>query len=139
MNDATTNTLSATLVKESKRLSILPRFFGPKLMMRGENLVYGWLGSLSQDYTGGYWHFYTLSNGGFYMAPASSESFHLVCSGNYFEGDLSADAAGIVATLFALCQLAGEAGTDQLIDLYHNLRDFAGEHAEASAIFAAID
>jgi len=44
-----------------------------------------------------------------------------------------------VASLFAICQLAGETGSDQMVDLYHNLREFAGEHAEASAIFAAID
>ena len=59
------------------------------------------------------------------------------------DAEARADAAGIVATLFALGQLAAEAeGTDAgdvLIDRYHFLRDFAKTHAEAGAIFAAID
>ena len=56
---------------------------------------------------------------------------------------LSADAAGIVATLFALGQLAAEiAGTDAagaLIDRYHFMRGFAAGHPEAAAIYRAID
>jgi hypothetical protein len=56
---------------------------------------------------------------------------------------LSAAAAGIVATRFALGQLAAEiAGTDAadaLIDRHHSLRGFPAGHPEAAAIFRAID
>ena len=51
--------------------------------------------------------------------------------GNGFRGELSADAAGIVANLFALGQLAAEAADtdagDALIDRYHFLRGFCSQ------------
>lgn len=133
----------ANLVAEGDRLSFLPTFFGQHLMMRGETLVFNWLDRLSEDYNGGYWHFYRLSNGGFYLAPDSDKSMRISVEGNGFDGEMSADAAGIVATFFALSQLTGavqgtEAG-DTLIDRYFFLRDFAAEHVEAGLIFRAID
>ena len=80
-----------------------------------------------------------LSNGGFYMAPCDEKRFKIDVSGNYFSGELSADAAGIVASLFAQCDLANRYGDDKLINQYHWLRDFALEHAESDLIMRAID
>ena len=97
------------------------------------------MGELCEEYSGGFWHFYTLSNGGGYMALASAMRMHIEVAGNGFEGEMSADAAGIVATLFALGQLAAETEQDGIIRLYHELNDFAGEHAEAALIRSAID
>lgn len=134
--------VAASLVAEGDRLSFLPAMFGRHFMM-GEALVHNWLSRLSEDYNGGFWNYYTLSNGGFYMAPTSDKVLRLIVAGNWFEGELSADAAGIVATLFGLCQLIGQIeGTDEanaLIDRYYFLRDFAAEHGEAGLIFQAID
>lgn len=139
----TTPPITADLVAESERLSFLPTFFGPRLMLRGEVLVFGWLDRLSADYTGGLWNFYTLMNGGFYLAPSTSKRMRLAVEGNGFDGRMSADAAGVVATLFALDQLAGELpdseARDNLIDHFHSLRDYAKKHAEAHLIFRAID
>jgi hypothetical protein len=134
---------TASRVPDNRRLDFLPTYFGPRLMMRGEALVYGWLRSLCASYKGAYWHYYTLPGGGFYLAPDLTERLEIQVDGNGFSGELSADAAGIVATLFALCQLVAEvADTDMaetLIDRYHLLRDFAAEHAEAAVMFQAID
>jgi len=62
---------------------------------------------------------------------------------NYFDGNLSVQAAGIVATLFALCQLIEEHHRTDigavLADKYHALRDFAAEHVDANQILRAID
>lgn len=136
--------ITASLVPNDGRLDFLPFYFSPRLMMRAEAFLYDWMRLLSKDYTGGYWHYYTLSNGGFYLAPAYDGQMHVEVAGNWFEGELSADAAGIVATLFAVSQIATEAQAkglqvDALIDRYHFLRDFAAEHAEGPAIFRAID
>jgi hypothetical protein len=144
MNDMQQNQpVTASLMADNQRLTFLPSYFGPRLMMRGEALVYAWLRGLSEDYDGGYWHYYTLSNGGFYMAPKLSGRLRLEVDGNGFSGELTADAAGIIATLFAVGQLAAEIqGTDAadaLIDRYHFLREFVGGHEEAGAIFRAID
>ena len=35
--------VTASLVAEAQRLDFLPTYFGPRLMMRGEALVYAWL------------------------------------------------------------------------------------------------
>ena len=116
--------VTASLVDADARPNFLPTFFGARLMIRGEALVFGWLRALAVDYHGGYWNFYTLSNGGFYMAPAGSKPLRVMCEGNGFDDELSSDAAGIVVTLFALCQLANESEEDYIIDLYHLLREF---------------
>ena len=106
--------VTASLVAEAQRLDFLPTYFGPRLMMRGEALVYAWLRRLCERYNGAYWHYYTLSDGGFYLAPDLAERLEVEVDGNGFRGELSADAAGIVATLFALGHLAAEiAGTEQ--------------------------
>ena len=143
MNDTQANQpVTASLVASNRRLTFLPTYFGPRLMMRGESLVYAWLRRLSEDYNGGFWNYYELSNGGFYMAPVLGR-LRLEVDGNGYSGEMSADAAGIVATLFALGQLAAETqGTDEcdaLIDRYHWLREYAGTHAEAAQIYRAID
>ena len=59
--------------------------------------------------------------------------------GNGYQGTMSSDAAGIVATLFAINQLADELRTDPMVELYHALLDFGTEHAEQAAILSAID
>jgi len=50
-----------------------------QFMLYGENLVYLWMKKLCDEYNGGYWTYYKLSNGGYYMAPASynMNRFHL--------------------------------------------------------------
>lgn len=136
MNQGQALPVSASLVSKNNRLSFLPRFFGPRLMMKGEALVYAWMRRLSKDYSGGLWNFYVLSNGGFYMAPEAGR-MRVSVEGNWFDGEMSADAAGATATMFTLGQLAAE--DERMGDLYHLLREFIHEHAEASVIFRAID
>lgn len=134
--------VTAVQVGDENRMAFLPTYFGPRLMMHGEGLVYRWMRRLSGGYNGGFWNFYELTNGGFYMAPEVG-LLQVEVAGNYFSGEMSADAAGIVATLFALGQLAEETqGMDEcdtLIDCYHWLREYAGTHAEAARIYRAID
>jgi len=134
-----TDVVMATRVPDADRLDFLPTFFGTRLMMRGEAMVYDWMGQLCADYTGGFWNFWTLSNGGGYLAPSNVDPMKLRVDGNGFEGEMSADAAGIVATLFTLSQLSIQTQQDAIGDLFHALREFAGEHAEAALIFGAID
>ncbi len=70
------------------------------------------------------------------MAPAGYDKLSIVWPMNWCARNMSADAAGIVATLYALCE---KYRVDDLVEKYHALRDFAGEHPQASAIYAAID
>ena len=61
--------VTRTLVPEDRRLAVTAELFGTWFPMRIEPVVYTITERLSKDYYGGYWEFYTLSNGGFYMSP----------------------------------------------------------------------
>jgi hypothetical protein len=101
-----TTAAGASLVPAGSRMNFLPRLFGARHMLKGEFLVYDWMGNLCQDYNGGLWNFYTVKNKGYYMAPADERRLLIRCCGNGFEGEMTSDAAGIVATLFTLSQLS---------------------------------
>lgn len=129
----------ATQIQEQDRLNFLPHHFC-RYMLRFEQQVYRQLDELAADYHGGYWEFYDLSNGGCYLAP-TGKPLQLTQASNGFEATVSADAAGIIATLYALSSLAFQLHeqTDVFTKHYHRLREYALEHAEAAQILAAID
>jgi hypothetical protein len=114
--------------------------FGFHFPLHLEPLVYATADNLSADYQGGYWHFYSLSNDGFYMAPSADTALS-VHSENGFEGDLSADAFGLTACLYAYSRLSfsGMLIADVCAQHYHWLRDYALDHEEAEAIMRATD
>ena len=137
--DTQPEAISAVLVPEDERLDILPRYFG-RHMLACENAVYAWLTRLTPDYEGGYWHFYTLSNGGFYMAPAlDQDRGHIAVVGNHFDASVATDTAGVIATLFALNTMVCKTHDEHLLTMYERLLDFAGDHPEGAAIYRAID
>jgi len=138
MTSNTDAAIVASAVPSHQRSAFLPSHLG-RHMIIGEALVFGWLDRLCIDYNGCMWDFYSLSNGGFYMAPINEKPFTIDVPTNGFSGEMSADAAGIVASLFALCDLANRVGEDKMINQYHWLRDFAIEHAESRLIMGAID
>lgn len=108
-------------------------------MLTVEYAVYALMRKLANQYTGGFWRYVELSNGGFYMAPEREGTFNIRVDTNGFEDQMSADAAGITACLFALSHLSFQIQHDSIARHFHQLRDFALEHAEASVILAAID
>jgi hypothetical protein len=129
----------ATIVPQSERLNFLPRHFG-RLMLEVEQRTYSWLSRLCENYDGSYWDMYELDNGGAYMAPTSSENFRIAVHSNDFVGTMSADATGITVTLFALSSLAFDYPKFEVLSTrFHQLRDFASQHAERRVIFQAID
>jgi hypothetical protein len=133
-----TNIVSS-VVPDKLRINFLPRYLGAHFL-RGESMVYDWASRLSHDYQGGSWHFFELSNGGFYMAPAhAGPTLRVQWHGNGYDDTMGADAFGVVVTLFALCHLAEKTGNDKIIDHYHALREYAMTHAEAAEILQAID
>lgn len=133
-----TRAITATIVPDERRMEILPRYFG-KHMIRAEVAVYTAMSSLCPTYHGGFWDYVELSNGAFYMAPRLGDPLPITCDGNGYDGQMSSDAAGIVATLFALNAMAWSTEEAHFTDLYHELLAFVPSHPEAREIFAAID
>jgi len=135
----------ASLVPGAQRLAFLPAQFGPRYLMSGEAYFYHWARALSDDYDGGMWDFFTLNNEGFFVAPRTPAVLNVSVRGNGFTGELSAQAFGIVVTTMVLSGLANstvetdEDACERFSNQHHALLDFAREHPEHEAIFAAID
>jgi len=132
-------TIQPIIVPGHLRASTLPKRF-PGMFLVYESLVYSYMEKFSSDYSGGYWEFVELSNGGFYMSLKSNSRVYLEIDTNGFEDEMTADAASVVINLFVQCHLAHQHDElDSLIDMYYALRNYACEHTEASKILKAID
>jgi hypothetical protein len=141
MNTQSTQRIVArTLVPEDRRTAVVEQLFGIHFPLRLEPVIYGITERMAEDYSGGYWDFFQLSNGGFYMAPSTDRIFHVTCY-NYFEGDLSGDALGITACLYAYSHLSFSNGRFARVCAchFHRLREYMFEHPEVREILGAID
>lgn len=142
-------------IKKSGDLMI----FNQKLFCNslGELMVTRWLEAHSDDYTGGKWNSFfiraiegvTLHATG-YIAPDTNHEFHIQIPGNYFDGKVSADAAGIIATIMVMNRLswvAAESGVGYeklcriLVERQDALKDYISniKHPERYQIYRAID
>ena len=133
--------ITSQLIANSNRVQHTADLFGVYFPMRLEPFIYAMADSIAPDYRGGFWNFYTLSNGGFYMAPDADHNF-AVCCENGYEGKLSADALGMTVCLYAYSQLSvtGTPGfSDRCAEQYHLLREYMLDHPEVGDILRAID
>lgn len=149
------------IVPDENRMRYIPELFFTPL---GESMVMNWL-SQHSDYDGGYWHYFVIPEGSEgkiaphttvklkttgYIAPNFDGMYKMCIPGNYFEGNVSADAAGIIATLMILNALSWKASgmggkysrtCQLLIERQDALKDYISiiNHPEAHLIFRAID
>ncbi len=135
-----TSNITCRRIASNQRVKVTAELFGLAFPMRLEPAIFSIAGNLAAEYDGGYWEFYKLSNGGFYMAVASDKQF-VVSSENGYEGSISGNALGLVACLYAYSHLSfGEgAFAEVCAEQYHLLREYALDHAEAGSIMQAID
>ena len=133
-------TVTQKLVPDDRCMDVVKKLFGTDFPLQLEPVVYGITDRMAEGYDGGYWYFYKLSNGGFYMAPVEDTIFHVKCQ-NIYEGDLSADALGITACLnaynnlsFSMSDVAREYARH-----YHLLREYMVGHPEVMEILGATD
>jgi hypothetical protein len=133
-------TITRQLVADDQRINHTANLFGAYFPLQLEPFVYAMTSRLSEDYSGGYWHFYTLSNGAFFMAPDSDGQFQVI-SENGYECLMSADALGITACLYAYSNLSFGQGefADVCARHYHWLREYMFGHGEAASILRIID
>jgi hypothetical protein len=131
-------TVAANLVPEGRRMEFLPSKFGVTAMLKVETAVFAWMERLCPTCAGGYWNFIELSNGGAYMVPSCAEFLDLLVEGNGFEGRVSADAAGVIATALALNGLIWQ-GHDELREKYEQLLDYISHHPDQIVIRRALD
>lgn len=130
--------ITQKIVPTRSRTAMLPRYFGANMMLV-ESLLFHYMNNLSSQYNGGYWEFIELSNGGFLMSLQCNDIHTIKVAGNYFENDMSSEAACIVACLFAYSHAANAKACEKATNQYHLLREFALDHPEARLIISAID
>ncbi|WP_227660520.1 antirestriction protein [Hafnia alvei] len=144
MTDKSTLVLTATLAPDEQRGSFWPQHFGriPQWIVL-EPYIFSWMDRLCADYSGGIWQFYTLSNGGAFMAPEpdedSDEAWELFNAMNGNGAEMSAEAAGIAVCLMAYSHHACRTGCEAMTEHYYRLRDYAINHPECNAIMHIID
>lgn len=147
---------------DDERLDFIPAlFFTPS----ADNMIASWLRQHS-DYDGGFWDYWIIPQGTGgnvapnriifttaqtgYIAPQGKQFYKLVIPGNYFEAEVSADAAGIIATLMIMNWLSWQAadmGNEYATVLKHlvarqdALKDYISiiQHPEREMIWRAID
>lgn len=134
--------ISASVVPDELRIGFWPQHFGtiPQWIIL-EPQIFAWMDRLCTDYHGGIWNFWTLSNGGAFMAPEaeSDEKWTLFNNMNGNGAELTGEAAGIVACLMTYSHHACHTEFDAMTEHYYRLRDFALNHPERSAIMYLID
>lgn len=134
-----TDLITKALCPDHERLDFLPHHVGSKFL-HYENYIYGGMDKFCAGYQGGFWNYYTLSNGGFYMAlDCGEQRFRVVQPMNFYDGEMSAEAASIGINLYAQNAFAWQVDAERFSDLFHKLRDFAAGHPEGAEIMAFID
>lgn len=133
-----------TPVPDEQRIAFWPQHFGsiPQWIIL-EPAVFAWMERFCEHYSGGIWNFYTLANGGAFMAPdadeGDDEKWVLFNPMNGNGAEMSAEAAGIAVFLIAYSHHACRTECDAMTGHYYHLRDYAINHAECNAIMRIID
>lgn len=133
--------INRVIIPEESRIQHTAKLFGVHFPCWLEPYIFELTRNIAPSYQGGYWHFYSLSNGGFYMALDSEQEYAVICE-NGFEGHLSADALGVTSCLYAYSHLSfcnHRGFAEMCAEQYHLLRSFMLEHQEAKVILRAID
>ncbi|WP_131783652.1 antirestriction protein [Legionella gresilensis] len=131
-------TISPKLIADTQRLDFLPHHFG-RWHGVAESTLYNVFTKFCSQYQGAYWHFYKLSNGGLYMTPEMPGPLKLYVPLNGYQGIVSADAAGIIVTLYMLNYLCNRSQSESFLNLYDLLLDYVYGHPERKKILSAID
>ena len=120
------------------RLKCLPEVAGRDCVVL-EHTIYDMLSMMSDDYDSGFWDYFRLSNGGFYMAPKISGSLRMFGPENGFKGEVCANTAGIIATAMAYSHLSFRHRGECFARAYELLSCFIFQQPDAGIIRAALD
>ncbi|MDU7494877.1 MAG: antirestriction protein, partial [Providencia rettgeri] len=137
MTNTTECTITMALVPDEQRLDFWLNHFGSvKGWITFEVVIFTTMGQFCDDYHGGYWEYCTLSNGGVFIYPdLPQETLTLFNPHNGNEANVSCEAAGITVCLMMYSLWSFQTESDILVDRFYQLRDYAAQHPERSAIF----
>ena len=134
------DTPRAVIAHDNARQDFLPVLFRRPLLFVAEHAAYALMERLSPlDYRGGSWDFYEHQGKPLFLAPRSKTRFRITGDITCFQGEVSAEAAGIIVTMFAFSHLSFQFQSEELVKGYERLYAYSADHPEASEIFQAID
>ncbi|WP_275075305.1 antirestriction protein [Providencia rettgeri] len=141
MDHSTECAITMTLVPDEQRLDFWLNHFGSvKDWATFEVAIFTTMGQFCDNYHGGYWEYVTLSNGGAFIYPdISDDPLTLFNTHNGNEAVLSQEAAGIAVCLILYSIWSFQTESEVICDRFYQLRDYASQHPESSAIFHLID
>ncbi|WP_346303628.1 antirestriction protein [Pantoea sp. Morm] len=123
---------SVQLAQAGQRLTFFEGFIG-HLAPKAPRLLTHWMRSHSRDYAGGYWEYFSTSNGACFAVPGFEGKKHFQILSRGFSAEMSAEAAGVSAMLCVLKCLAwqtwSENGNDPLIGKLNHLESALWEYA----------
>lgn len=136
-------TLQSWLVPASKRLSFIENF--GESICDAQDFLPRWMKMHCKSYKGGYWEYYTASNGAGFFVPGYEGMKKISIAASNFQGEMTAEAAGITATLFmlnaSLCKMYKnekcQISLSGLIEKEALLKEYAGTLFERKEIIMA--
>ncbi len=137
-------TITKKIIRGKRRGNILPHYIGSKFIIFEQN-IYGYTDHFVEGYSGGFWQFYELSNGGFYMSVDCDKEVTFENPDNYFSEIMDADTMSIIINLYVTNHLAfkyhdsNDEAAAIFTRLYLHLLEYAKEQPNASTILRAID
>lgn len=137
----TTTPIHVKTVPLSQRSDFWPDYFkGIKGWQTFEVVIFTTMGQFCEEYHGGYWEYCTLSNGGAFIYPdLNREKLTLFNPHNGNEAEVSCEAAGIAVCLILYSIWSFKTEREVMCERFYQLRDYASQHPESSAIFHLID
>ena len=130
-------TITKTLLRKD-RPNILMNYFG-SLFLTVELTTFSLADYFIDEYHGGSWNFFSLSNGGFYMAFKHEGSVNFNNQNNLFCESIDPEIASIIINLYAISAVVSESRDKILQTRYQQLYQYAMELPEANLIYRALD
>lgn len=130
-------TITKTLLRKD-RPNILMNYFG-SLFLTVELTTFSLADYFIDEYHGGSWSFFSLSNGGFYMAFKHEGNVTFNNQNNLFCESIDPEIASIIINLYAISAVVSESRDKNLQKRYQQLYQYAMELPEAKLIYRALD
>ena len=130
--------VTAKLMPQKARMRLMHELFQKQFIMV-ENLIYMNMVRVCPHYEGGEWAFYSLSNGGFYMAPLAVPDWFVVYAPKEYQGALSSNAVGMLVTAMTLNQLTSWRDGELMMQMQFRLRDFIKQQPGAAVLCELLD
>jgi len=138
--------LSRRTMSDDEALNLLTPYYPMYAPLQFfETKVFELLRAWCDDYDGGTWTYYELSNGAWYLSPNDTEPY---CVRDAYRclHTMSPDGAGLTASLYLLNHLAwyfhekgDKTKRDAVTEHYHALRMYTYGHVDAVAIWRVLD